>query len=108
MSAKGDKLRTDMAELQRDMDLLHREKNHLLRTMTSQKTQNIKIDDDRASDSEGDIFEDPVGQIESDVMGTLHNAVAMLKRDVDNVKSRLSDLERKQKVIEKVISQIYI
>ena len=109
LEAEGERLVTELTSLQRDM----RDMQQLRREISNQQPQELaarvprsqwpETDDSSEEEEDDDMFEDPVGQDLSDgnpisvstpSQGTLKNAVALLERDMEGVRERLSNLEK--------------
>ena len=113
LEAEGERLMSELTSLQRDMI----DMQQLRQDISKQQPQELangggvsRVNqsqwpetDESSEDDDDDLFEDPVGQDLSDgnpisvstpSQGTLKNAVALLERDMEGVRERLSNLEK--------------
>ena len=114
LEAEGERLMSELTSLQRDMI----DMQQLRQEISKQKPQELangggvsrvdqsqwpETDESSEDDDDDDLFEDPVGQdlsdgnpisVSSPTQGTLKNAVALLERDMEGIRERLSNLEK--------------
>ena len=114
LEAEGERLASEFTSLQRDM----RDLQQLREEISQQQPQEVSgggvsnvnqsqwpdtVESSEDDDDDDDLFEDPVGQdlsdgnrtsVSSPLHGTLKNAVALLERDMDGIRERLSNLEK--------------
>ena len=114
LEAEGERLASEFTSLERDM----RDLQQLREEISQQQPQEVSgggvsnvnqsqwpdtVESSEDDDDDDDLFEDPVGQdlsdgnrtsVSSPLHGTLKNAVALLERDMDGIRERLSNLEK--------------
>ena len=113
LEAEGERLMSELTSLQRDMIDMQQLRQEISKQPPQELANGGGVSrvnqsqwpetDESSEDDDDDLFEDPVGQdlsdgnptsVSSPTQGTLKNAVALLERDMEGIRERLSNLEK--------------